>query len=209
MRLTTILALVLLIGGAAIAQTPAPPAAGQPAAAAPAPAGANTVGLRIRTVGAQPDTPGIGPYPAMKEMAPNGLDVVVYRPRDLNALGTRKLGVHVWGNGGCAFDGAMARFHLTRHRLVRLRIAGAGRILSGPGSPPRPQDRRPRRGAGTGAPRATAERMLAALDWILAENARQGSPYFRRIDTARIAASGNSCGGLLALKVGQDPRSRP
>jgi len=48
--------------------------------------------------------------------------------------------------------------------------------------------------------------MLAALDWILAENARVGSPYYQRIDTAKIAAAGNSCGGLLALKVAQDSR---
>jgi hypothetical protein len=50
--------------------------------------------------------------------------------------------------------------------------------------------------------------MTAALDWVLAENARAGSAYYQRIDTARVAASGYSCGGLLAMKLGQDPRVR-
>jgi len=49
-------------------------------------------------------------------------------------------------------------------------------------------------------------RNVAALNWILAENSRQGSPYYQRIDASKIAVSGNSCGGLLALRVGQDPR---
>ena len=70
-----------------------------------------------------------------------------------------------------------------------------GRLQDGPGGLPAP-----------GAPRATAEGMLAALNWILAENSRQGSPFYQRIDASKIAVSGNSCGGLLALRVGQDPR---
>ena len=108
MRLTIASALVFLVVGSAAAQNAAPPGGGQP----PAAGAGNLIRLRMQAVAAQPDTPGIGPYPALKEMAPNGLDFTIYRPRDLNALGGRKLGVHVWGNGGWSFDGGFARFHL-------------------------------------------------------------------------------------------------
>ena len=156
----------------------------------------------MQAVAAQPDATGIGPYPSIKEAAPNDLDFVVYRPKDLAALGARKLGVHVWGNGGCSFDGAFARFHLLDIASYGYVSLAHGRLLTGPGTTPQPGGR----GRGNAGPRATAEGMLAALDWILAENARQGSPYYQKIDTSKVAASGNSCGGLLALKVGQDPR---
>ena len=174
-----------LVVASAAAQTPQRP---------PAAAG-NMIRRRMQAVAAQPDTPGIGPYAALKEMAPNGLDFTIYRPRDLNALGGRKLGVHVWGNGGCSFDGGFARFHLMDIASYGYVSLAHGRLQDGPGGLPAP-----------GAPRATAEGMLAALDWILAENSRQGSPYYQRIDASKIAVSGNSCGGLLALRVGQDSR---
>ncbi len=199
MRVTIAFALLLLIAGAAVAQDQASGAGQLPPAA---PAGASTIGIRLQAVQAQPDATGIGPYPAIKEPAPNDLDFVVYRPRDLNALGSRKLGVHVWGNGGCSFDGAFARFHLLDIASYGNVSLAHGRILTGPGAPPRAEGGRPQ----AGGPRATAEGMLAALDWILAENARPGSPYYQRIDPSKVAASGNSCGGLLALKVAQDPR---
>lgn len=191
MRLTTASALVFLVVGSAAAQNATPPGGGQPTAAG----AGNMIRLRMQAVAAQPDTPGIGPYPALKEMAPNGLDFTIYRPRDLNALGGRKLGVHVWGNGGCSFDGGFARFHLMDIASYGYVSLAHGRLQDGPGGLPAP-----------GAPRATAEGMLAALNWILAENSRQGSPFYQRIDALKIAVSGNSCGGLLALRVGQDPR---
>ena len=162
MRLTIASALLFLVVGSAAAQNATPAGGGQP----PAAGAGNMIRLRMQAVAAQPDTPGIGPYPALKEMAPNGLDFTIYRPRDLNALGGRKLGVHVWGNGGCSFDGGFARFHLMDIASYGYVSLAHGRLQDGPGGLPAP-----------GAPRATAEGMLAALDWILAENSRQGSPY--------------------------------
>ena len=193
MRLTIASALVFLVVGSAAAQNATPPGGGQPSAAG----AGNMIRLRMQAVAAQPDTPGIGPYPALKEMAPNGLDFTIYRPRDLSALGGRKLGVHVWGNGGCSFDGGFARFHLMDIASYGYVSLAHGRLQDGPGGLPAP-----------GAPRAPAEGMLAALNWILAENSRQGSLYYQRIDASKIAVSGNSCGGLLAHRVGQDPPGR-
>src|SRR4051812_13455958 len=91
------LGLLLFVSAGSLAQ---PPAAADPAARQQA---ASDV---------LPDTPGTGPYPAIKEVDPSLPDHVVYRPRDLAALGGRKLGILVWGNGGCRDDGASARQHL-------------------------------------------------------------------------------------------------
>ena len=84
-------------------------------------------------------------------------------------------------------------------------MLASGRILSGPGAPPR----EPRPAAPQGqlpAPRTQVSDLTAAVDWALAENQRAGSPYFGRIDAAQIAFSGWSCGGVQALQVAKDPR---
>ena len=133
MRLTLAFVVLLLSGGTVAAQNPAPAGAAPPAP----PAGASTIGVRMQAVAAQPDATGIGPYPSIKEAAPNDLDFVVYRPKDLNALGARKLGVHVWGDGGCSFDGAFARFHLFAIASYGYVSLAHGRILTGPGAPPK------------------------------------------------------------------------
>ena len=67
---------------------------------------------------------------------------------------------------------------------------------------------RPERGPdGKYPPQATtAAQVRAGIDWALAENKRQGSRYFGRIDPAAIAVAGHSCGGLQALQVAADPR---
>ena len=59
-----------------------------------------------------PDSPSTGRFAAMKEEVASLPRHVVYRPKDLDALGTSKLGVMAWGNGGCSDDGASSRFHL-------------------------------------------------------------------------------------------------
>src|SRR5580765_5435707 len=59
-----------------------------------------------------PDTPGTGRFPATKEEVVSLPAHVVYRPKDLTALGATKLGVVAWGNGGCSDDGASTRLHL-------------------------------------------------------------------------------------------------
>jgi dienelactone hydrolase len=160
-------------------------------------------GALFTAIGKMPDIPGSGPFPATYDMAAGGLVDVVYQPKDLAAAAKqRKLGVYVWGNGGCGTDATSARFHLIEIASRGYVAIAPGRIQSGPKAPER-----------TGAPsregmqdRATAAKMLAAVDWILAENQKQGSPYYQLIDPARIAVSGHSCGGLIALQASLDPR---
>lgn len=61
---------------------------------------------------AAPDTIGSGRFAALKEEDASLPDHTVYRPKDLAALGGTKLPIVVWGNGGCAGDGAGQRQHL-------------------------------------------------------------------------------------------------
>jgi dienelactone hydrolase len=154
-----------------------------------------------------PDQDGSGPFPATYAMAPGGLDYVVYQPKDLAAAAAKgKLGVYIWGNGGCGVDSAGARFHLTEIASRGYVAIAPGKILSGPKAPPLLAGAAPRGMTPPGAG-ATAEKMIAALDWILAENQRPGSPYFGAINPNKVAFSGHSCGGLIALKASLDPRA--
>ncbi len=155
----------------------------------------------------KPDGPGTGPFAAVKEADPSLPEHVVYRPKDLSKLGNRKLPILVWGNGGCSPDGASARFHLSEIASHGYLAIAPGKILSGPGAPPRA----PFQPAPPGAPRqlsaeTSAADVAAGIDWAIAENSRDGSPYKGRIDTSKIAVAGHSCGGLQAIQVGADKR---
>jgi len=151
-----------------------------------------------------PDTPGTGPFPALKEIDPGLPDQVVYRPGDLSALGGTKLGVYAFGNGACSNDAASSRLHLLQIASHGYLVIAPGGIHSGPGSTPAPARPEPRN-METDAP-TRPEQLRAAIDWALAENERPGSRYFGRIDPDAIAVSGFSCGGLQALVVADDPR---
>lgn len=155
-----------------------------------------------------PDNVGTGRYPAMKEEVASLPDHVVYRPKDLAAIGPRQLGVVAWGNGGCSDDGASTRFHLLELASHGYVTIASGHILSGPGSPPRaaaPPPAAPQPGQ-LPPPKTKASDLNSAIDWALAENARAGSPYFGKIDPKKIAVSGFSCGGLQAITAAKDPR---
>jgi dienelactone hydrolase len=154
-----------------------------------------------------PDTPGTGRYAAMKEVLASLPGHVVYRPADLAGLGQRKLGVLLWGNGGCRADGASARLHLLEIASHGYVAIAPGDVRSGPGAVPRVEQPRTGGDGGAFAPvETTPEDLLAALNWILAEDGRAGSPFYGRIDREAVAVAGHSCGGLQAIKVAADPR---
>jgi dienelactone hydrolase len=159
---------------------------------------------------ALPDTPGTGAFPAMKEEVAALPDHVVYRPADLGKLGATKLGLYLFGNGGCSNDGASSRLHLLEIASHGYLAVALGRIRSGPGATTEPTPPRP--AAGTGAPPSLpapatdAKGLIAALDWALAQNADPASPYHNRIDPSAVAVSGYSCGGLQVMQVATDPR---
>jgi hypothetical protein len=151
-----------------------------------------------------PDTPGTGPFAPLKEIDPGLPDQVVYRPADLAGLGNQKLGLYVFGNGGCSNDGASSRLHLLNVASHGYLAIAPGGIYNGPGrteAPPRPEDTSIENYAAT-----RPAQLSAAIDWALAENERAGSRYYGRIDPEQIALSGYSCGGLQVLMNAADPR---
>jgi hypothetical protein len=57
--------------------------------------------------------------------------------------------------------------------------------------------------------RTTAEDQAKAIDWAIEQNAQHGGPYQGRFDIDRMAAAGNSCGGITSLTLaGADSRVR-
>jgi dienelactone hydrolase len=158
------------------------------------------------------DTPGTGRFPALKEETAALPNHVVYRPARLDALGTTKLGVYIFGNGGCTDDAASARLHLLEIASHGYLAIAPGRIRTGPGTTfPMPPPTVPPAAAGAAPltfppPPTKAVDLTSALDWALAQNKDPKSPYFHKIDPKAVAVSGYSCGGLQALQVAVDPR---
>ena len=92
----------------------------------------------------------------------------------------------VWGEGGCSDNGTMSTNFLRY-------IASYGFLVIANGNP---------NGSGT----ETSAMLTQAIDWAVSENSRQGSKYFGRIDTTKVAVAGWSCGGLEAYEVSNDSR---
>lgn len=150
-----------------------------------------------------PDSRGTGPFPALKEIDPGLPDQVVYRPADLGDLGQTRLGIYAFGNGACSDDAASARQHLLQIASYGYIAIAPGGIYSGPDNVER--EPAPAPDPTTDSP-TSPEQLLAAIDWVLAENNRPNSQYYSRIDQDAIAVSGFSCGGMQALVDAHDPR---
>jgi len=115
----------------------------------------------------------------------------VYRPSD---LGAHRHPVVVWANGGCVRHDATWRPLLERFAASGFVVVA---ITQMPGREVTLEDR------------TTAADQAAAIDWALEQEVRSGGPYEGRLDPDRIAAAGNSCGGITSLALaGTDPRVR-
>jgi acetyl esterase/lipase len=153
---------------------------------------------RLAAANATAELRGSGPFPATLEVDLALPNATIYRPADLQRLGRRKLGLMIWGNGGCTNDGASARAHLAEVASHGYLVIAPGKPLTGPAT---------LSGAVKPLPMtSTIADLRSALDWALNENSRPGSLFYRRIDPAAVAASGHSCGGMQAILLGDDPR---
>jgi dienelactone hydrolase len=160
-------------------------AVAQPAPAPPAPAQG-------------PPPTGSGPYPAIIEGDPGLPGHTIYRPENLNAFNQKNsLPVVAWGNGGCANSSTFyAPF------LAEIASQGFLVVAIGPYTPGATSNRG---GMGMGSQTKSAQ-LLEALDWATAENKRQDSKYYQKLNPSKFAVFGHSCGGLQALEVSPDPR---
>ncbi len=157
----------------------------------------------LEEANASTELKGSGPYPAKLVVDIALPNATIYRPADLRALRGRKLGLLIWGNGACANDGASARAHLAE-------IASHGYLVIAPGKPLTGSTMM-RDGPPVPAPfpmTTTIQDLRDNLEWALAENDRQGSPYAGLIDRNALAAAGHSCGGMQAILLADDPRIR-
>jgi len=170
------------------------------------------------SLAAPPDAPPIkntppGPFEVTVESEPSLPTHTVYRPTDLSSFkGSRKLPIVSWGNGACANVGTLFKGFLTQvasHGYLAISIgpkdaplpAFATGARSSSATPATPSAPRP-------PPVASSrdQQLLDAIDWAVKENARKCSPYFKRLDTKKIAVMGQSCGGLQTIAVSGDPR---
>lgn len=162
-----------------------------PAACNPADKGPDAKQVPLTSItgssNSSPIVPAKGPMMPVIESDP-GLDTyTVYRPMTLE---DKKYPIVVWANGGCIKNGTMFSRFL-------LEIASHGFVIVAEGKP---------NGSGMGPLETNGEPQKVAMDWIIKEADRPCSKYYRKLDTSKIAAMGQSCGGLMTLGVSGDKR---
>ncbi|CAN8101304.1 unnamed protein product [Discula destructiva] len=151
---------------------------------------------------------GSGPYKSYYFEDAGLVNHTLYQPLQ-SAFGTDslKLPVIVWGNGACAAQGLKFRGFLGE-------IASQGALLIATGAAFTDPET-----ATADAVNATAgqtdpadatvlagenpQALVDAVDWVVA-NAGKG--LYAHVDASRIAVWGQSCGGLEAYHLAQDPR---
>lgn len=137
---------------------------------------------------------GTGPYKALMASDSTLPTHTVFRPKDLGALGRKaKLPIIAWGNGACANSP-------WEHVNFLSEIASHGFLVVAIGPMPAEGQR-----GGPGGP-TKAVMLTDAINWAIARDSDKTSPYYHKLDVARIAVAGMSCGGLQALEVAPDPR---
>lgn len=135
---------------------------------------------------------GTGQYKAIMEKDPSLPTHTVFRPQDLSQFGElRKLPIIAWGNGACANSP-------WEHVNFLSEVASHGFIVIAIGHMPKEGEKE------TG--KSVSSQMSDAIDWAIARNEDEQSPFFGKIDTSKVSVSGMSCGGLQTLETAPDPR---
>jgi len=148
---------------------------------------------------------GSGHYPATREQNRSLPTHMIYRPQDLGALKFR-LPIILFGNGGC-------RNTSIEYTELLAEIASHGYIVIAVGRndvdyATTDLDESARSANGLPVQILDPQILTRGLDWILKENLRVGSPYFRKVQASEVAYMGQSCGGVQALTASADPRTR-
>lgn len=134
---------------------------------------------------------GSGPHQVVVETNsdPGINEGTIFRPADLG--GGAKYPIFVWGQGACSRDGLA-------NEAAMAEIASHGYFVVADGTP---DNNEPNRALGSGG-----DVLLAYVDWVIAENEKPCSAYYKSIETTKVAANGFSCGGLMAAGTAADPR---
>lgn len=136
------------------------------------------------------EQPPTGPYSVSVEQDPGLMTYTIYRPVGSKA----KMPIVVWANGGCLQSALLYGEFLKE-------IASYGFLIIADGEPT----------TETGCGQITqsdqnGERLIDAIDWAFAVNEKSCSQYYHKLDTAKVAAMGQSCGGIMTYNASDDPR---
>ena len=135
---------------------------------------------------------GTGPYKALMLTETTLPTHTIFRPKDLSVFSEKnKLPIIAWGNGACANSP-------WEHINFLSEVSSYGFLVVAIG--PMPQEGERARG------RSTSSQLTDAINWAIAQNSDKASPYYNKVDVAKIAVSGMSCGGLQTLETAPDPR---
>src|SRR5581483_9839346 len=158
---------------------------------APAPATAPAKEAASRTI----EDGGTGPFKALMASDSTLATHTIFRPKDLGAFNEKQpLPIVAWGNGACANSP-------WEHVNFLSEIASHGFLVIAIGPMPVEGQR-----GGPGGGTTKSSEMTDAINWAIAQNAMEGSQYYHKLDTGKIAVAGMSCGGLQTLEVAPDPR---
>ena len=151
---------------------------------------------------------GTGAYKAIAVSNSSISTHTIYRPKDLSAFGDREKlpisGVGQWRMREFKFGHQNYLSEIASHGYL---IVAIGPMQAGGGGRGGPRAGGPAADApAAGAPVPSGGTLLDAVNWATAQNANPQSPYYRKIDTSKVAVFGHSCGGLQALEVSPDPR---
>jgi len=134
----------------------------------------------------------------------------VYRPAKMP---NERLPLILWGNGGCRDNGLNNGAFLREVASHGFVIVAAGypraeRALDN--APPRPPDAQspPPPPSARAKDPTQPQQLLDAIGWMRAQIADRNSVFFGKVDVDRLGAMGHSCGGLQALSLATDPRTK-
>lgn len=142
----------------------------------------------------QVDGGGSGPFKAIAVTESEMPDFVIYCPEDMDLARDSQgaMPVLIWGNGACLDSSIDYERFLTE-------IASHGYIVMAVGAMQQTRDDRK-------AAHSESSELRRGLDWLLSQASAEGSDYYNKIDTLKIAAAGHSCGGAQVLSNAADPR---
>ena len=150
----------------------------------------------IGPASAAADKPTPGPthdYGFWRGGDPSLPDHTIIRPADLDL--PFAMPIIVWGNGGCRDSNEEYHYFLTH-------FAAYGYFIIANGPPENPYHPEELNGLLNPQP----QKQIAAMDWAVKQNADPASPYYKKLDTSRIVAMGQSCGGWETTDASADPR---
>lgn len=127
-----------------------------------------------------------GPYkPTTLTGVGPGNAATVYMPMEPAPAGAKNPIIAWMSGGGTSHEGYALLPHLASH----------GFVIIAPDVVP-----------GIGEEVMLGQQMIAGIDWLIAENGRDGSQLKDRLDVNKVAAMGYSMGSLATFTIANDPR---